>query len=155
MGATQSLSNPKPAGLYIDRLGVCSMCALCGGLSFALLNLCSFFKGVDDSVLPAVYLEVSTTLGIGPQELGILTMIGTFTVGIASPVSGWLGTRYSRPHLIGYGCFVWSVGAAGMGACNEYLRHSPLAVHLATGQGLTDGLCFAACALANSQGAAE
>ena len=49
-----------------------SVCAACcaaiGGASFALLNLCSFFKGVDDSVLPAVFLEVGSTLGVvGPS----------------------------------------------------------------------------------------
>jgi hypothetical protein len=32
--------------------GGAAWCTACGGLSFALLNLCSFFKGVDDSVLP-------------------------------------------------------------------------------------------------------
>ena len=95
-------------------------CAACGGLSFALLNLCSFFKGVDDSVLPAVFLEVGATLEVGPQALGTLTMVGAFTVGLANPPAGWLGTRYSRPHLIAIGCFVWSVGAVGMGACTTY-----------------------------------
>ena len=122
MGATQSLSTPRPDSTIADAKlrSLAGACALCGGLSFALLNLCSFFKGVDDSVLPAVYLEVSTTIGIGPQELGVLTMIASITVGVASPISGWLGTRYSRPHLIGYGCFIWSIGAAGMAACDQY-----------------------------------
>jgi MFS family permease len=92
-----------------------------GGVSFALLNLCSFFKGVDDSVLPAVFLEVGSTLGVGPQSLGTLGMIGAFSVGLAAPPSGWLGTRYSRPRLIAYGCFTWSIGAVGMGACSSYL----------------------------------
>jgi MFS family permease len=96
-------------------------CAAIGGASFALLNLCSFFKGVDDSVLPAVFLEVGSTLGVGPQSLGTLGMIGAFTVGLAAPPSGWLGTRYSRPRLIAYGCFTWSIGAVGMGACSSYL----------------------------------
>jgi MFS family permease len=101
-----------------STLGTC--CAAIGGASFALLNLCSFFKGVDDSVLPAVFLEVGATLGVGPQSLGTLGMIGAFTIGLAAPPAGWLGTRYSRPRLISYGCFIWSIGAVGMGACSSY-----------------------------------
>jgi hypothetical protein len=120
MGATPSLANPRPTEPIGAAMKKGGLCALCGGLSFALLNLCSFFKGVDDSVLPAVFFEVSQTLQIGTVELGVLTMVGSFTVGLASPVAGWLGTRYSRPHLIGYGCFIWSLGAAGMGMTSSY-----------------------------------
>jgi MFS family permease len=71
-------------------------------------------------VLPAVFLEVGSTLGVGPQALGTLSMVGSLTVGFASPVAGWLGTRFSRPHLIAYGCLTWSVGAVGMGASSSY-----------------------------------
>jgi hypothetical protein len=119
--AAGSSSGPAPAVPAFASTSVCAACcAAIGGASFALLNLCSFFKGVDDSVLPAVFLEVGSTLGVGPQSLGTLGMIGAFTVGLASPPAGWLGPRYSRPHLIGYGCLTWSIGAVGMGACSSY-----------------------------------
>ena len=83
--AGQALSKNTPGQPPLVRasggmLGLTGCCAAVGGLSFALLNLCSFFKGVDDSVLPAVFLEVGSTLGIGPQSLGTLGMIGAFTV---------------------------------------------------------------------------
>ena len=118
-GAHGSAGAPEPPPPLVTA-GSVGCCAAVGGLSFALLNLCSFFKGVDDSVLPAVFLEVGSTLGIGPQALGTLGMIGAFTIGLASPPAGWLGTRYSRPHLIGYGCLTWSIGAVGLGAAQTY-----------------------------------
>ena len=60
---------------------------------------CLWLQGVDDSM---VIRDISSDLGlgIGPQEVGVLTMITVLTVAISS-VSGWLGTRclpFSSPH---------------------------------------------------------
>ena len=60
---------------------------------------CLWLQGVDDSM---VIRDISSDLGlgIGPQEVGVLTMITVLTVAISS-VSGWLGTRclpFSAPN---------------------------------------------------------
>jgi hypothetical protein len=66
-------------------------------ISLILINLASILERADETLLPAVYKEVSEAFNAGPTELGYLTFIMSFVQSISSPVAG----RISEPSMQG------------------------------------------------------
>lgn len=84
------------------------------GLSFSLflINLAAILERADESLLPAVYKEVSEAFKASPSELGSLTFIRTIVQAVCSPLAGILAMRYYRPSVIGLGTLFWAVSTA-------------------------------------------
>lgn len=53
-----------------------------------LINLASILERADETLLPAVYKEVSEEFNAGPTELGYLTFVMSFVQSISSPIAG-------------------------------------------------------------------
>lgn len=83
-------------------------------LSLLLINLAAILERADESLLPAVYKEVSEAFQASPSELGTLTFIRTIVQALCSPLAGILAMRYYRPSVIGLGTLFWAVSTAAV-----------------------------------------
>ncbi|KAJ4745640.1 Major facilitator superfamily protein [Rhynchospora pubera] len=84
-------------------------------ISLILINLASILERADETLLPAVYKEVSEAFNAGPAELGYLTFIMTFMQAICSPVAGVLTLQYDRSTVLAMGTACWAVSTAAVG----------------------------------------
>jgi nitrate/nitrite transporter NarK len=71
-----------------------------------LLNLASIIERADEQVLPAVYHFISLSFHCSPSELGTLTLCRAMVQALSSPLSGVLGDKYDRTHIVAFGCFL-------------------------------------------------
>jgi MFS family permease len=83
-------------------------------LSLFLINLAAILERADESLLPAVYKEVSEAFKASPSELGTLTFIRTIVQALCSPLAGILAMRYYRPSVIGLGTLFWALSTAAV-----------------------------------------
>ncbi|PKA46668.1 hypothetical protein AXF42_Ash019651 [Apostasia shenzhenica] len=90
-------------------------------LSLVLINMASIMERADESLLPAVYKEVSQAFKAGPTDLGYLTFIRNFVQALSSPLAGVLALQYDRPVVIAMGTACWAFSTAAVGA-SQYLQ---------------------------------
>ncbi|EFN58437.1 hypothetical protein CHLNCDRAFT_140406 [Chlorella variabilis] len=84
-------------------------------LTTALMNLASIVERADEGILPAVYVFIGKSLGVGLWQLGALTLCRALVQALSSPLSGILGDRYDRAYIVAAGCLVWGVMTAAIG----------------------------------------
>lgn len=70
----------------------------------------------DQMLLPAVYYEVSKSLHLGPVMLSTISAVRGVTESLSALISGPLGESYDRIHLIAFGCIIWAISTAAVGA---------------------------------------
>ncbi len=88
---------------------------LCGmSLSLLLINLAAVLERADETLLPAVYKEVSQAFKASPSDLGSLTFIRTVVQALCSPLAGMLAMQYYRPSIIGLGTLFWALSTAAV-----------------------------------------
>lgn len=80
-----------------------------------LLNLASIIERADEQVLPAVYHFISLSFHCSPSELGTLTLCRAMVQALSSPLSGVLGDKYDRTHIVAFGCFLWGIMTTAIG----------------------------------------
>lgn len=80
-----------------------------------LMNLASVVEKADEQVLPAVYYFIGRSLNATPAQLGTLTLCRAMVQAATSPISGVLGDKYDRTHIVAFGCFLWGVMTAVIG----------------------------------------
>ncbi|KAK9801849.1 hypothetical protein WJX73_001027 [Symbiochloris irregularis] len=80
-----------------------------------LLNLASIVEKADEQVLPAVYFFIMRSLKCTPSQLGTLTLCRALVQALSSPISGVLGDKYDRTHIIAVGCFLWGIMTSAIG----------------------------------------
>lgn len=80
-----------------------------------LLNMASIMEKADEQVLPAVYFFIMRSLKCTPSQLGTLTLCRALVQAMSSPVSGVLGDKYDRTHIIALGCFLWGIMTTAIG----------------------------------------
>ena len=108
--------------------------------TIVLMTLASVVEKADEQVLPAVYYFIGRSLNASPAQLGTLTLCRAMVqVGFVaqlrqpglskhetirmlstmqaatSPISGVLGDKYDRTHIVALGCFLWGIMAAVIG----------------------------------------
>ncbi|CAK0783950.1 hypothetical protein CVIRNUC_007153 [Coccomyxa viridis] len=83
--------------------------------TLVLLNIASVVERADEQVLPAVYLFIGRSLHATPAQLGTLTLCRALVQALSSPVSGVLGDKVDRTHIVALGCFLWGVMTAAIG----------------------------------------
>ncbi len=86
-----------------------------------LLTLINLINYLDRYLLAAVGTEVQKDLGINNFLLGLL--MSAFMIGymVMSPFFGYLGDRYSRPILMGFGVLLWSIATILSGFANGFI----------------------------------
>ncbi|KAG6478839.1 putative glycerol-3-phosphate transporter 2 isoform X1 [Zingiber officinale] len=89
-------------------------------VSLILINLASIMERADESLLPAVYKEVSQAFNAGPIELGYLTFILKFVQSIACPVAGVLILYHDRPVVLAMGTAFWALSTAAVGLSQRF-----------------------------------
>lgn len=89
-------------------------------MSLILINLASIMERADESLLPAVYKEVSQAFNAGPIELGYLTFILKFVQSIACPVAGVLVLYHDRPVVLAMGTAFWALSTAAVGLSQRF-----------------------------------
>ncbi|GMH36612.1 hypothetical protein BSKO_04485 [Bryopsis sp. KO-2023] len=77
--------------------------------TMALVYFSSIVERADEQVLPSVYFFVGRSLGATPSQLGGLTFCRAIVQALSSPVSGLIGDRFDRTHVIAAGCFLWGL----------------------------------------------
>ncbi|XP_024371232.1 uncharacterized protein [Physcomitrium patens] len=105
---------PRDAAIVVSSSRFSARMNMLRGLSFSLflINLAAILERADESLLPAVYKEVSEAFKASPSELGSLTFIRTIVQAVCSPLAGILAMRYYRPSVIGLGTLFWAVSTA-------------------------------------------
>lgn len=83
-------------------------------LSLLLINLAAVLERADETLLPAVYKEVSQAFKASPSDLGSLTFIRTVVQALCSPLAGMLAMQYYRPSIIGLGTLFWALSTAAV-----------------------------------------
>lgn len=86
-----------------------------GSRTSLLLNLASIVEKADEAVLPAVFLYIGRDLGASLSQLGTLTLARALAQAAASPLSGLLGDRADRAHVVAAGCLMWGVMTSAIG----------------------------------------
>ncbi|KAF5960519.1 hypothetical protein HYC85_001728 [Camellia sinensis] len=77
-------------------------------LTLILVNLASIMDNADQSLLPAVYNEISKALDIGPTGLGLLTLFRSIVQSACYPLAAYLAVHHNRTHIIALGAFLWA-----------------------------------------------
>ncbi|KAK9813231.1 hypothetical protein WJX72_011069 [[Myrmecia] bisecta] len=80
-----------------------------------LMNAASIVEKADEQVLPAVYYFIGRSLNASPSDLGYLTLCRAMVQALSSPVSGLLGDKYDRTHIVAFGCFLWGIMTSVIG----------------------------------------
>ena len=100
-------------------------------------------------VLPAVYYFIGRSLNATPAQLGTLTlcramvqvlsqalkvvlfskypcpMYSLHMQAATSPISGVLGDKYDRTHIVAFGCFLWGIMTALIGFSTSLQQACP------------------------------
>ncbi|KAK2080470.1 hypothetical protein QBZ16_000323 [Prototheca wickerhamii] len=84
-------------------------------LTQALMNLACIVERTDESILPAVYFFIGRSLRATLPQLGVLTLCRAVVQALSSPVSGVLGDRHDRTHIVASGCVLWGLMTAAVG----------------------------------------
>ena len=88
-------------------------------LTFILVCLVMMIDDADQNLLPAVYLEVCQEFNALPSTLGLATMSRGLVQSMIAIVAGPLGSRYDRIYLVSFGCLLWGIASALVGASNS------------------------------------
>jgi predicted MFS family arabinose efflux permease len=99
------------------RSGLARRTAAYGLVVMTLLN---FVNYIDRYVLPAVAPRVKDALGLSDEQLGLLGSAFLLSYLATSPLFGYLGDRFSRTRLMGFGVALWSVATAGAGLARGF-----------------------------------
>ena len=93
-----------------------------GGAYFALMTLFSMnlLNYVDRYVFNAVGRQIQDELKINNFRWGILAGAFMVVYTIASPIVGYVGDRYSRRILLGFGVGLWSIATVGTAFSTDY-----------------------------------
>ena len=91
-----SISTSKNPTLSSERLNIPKKVIL----AYVLVNLVAFFGFGSMSMLPACYLYISQDLGMGPLQLGMLSVGSTVTQALAALVWGPILKKIGNPCLL-------------------------------------------------------
>src|ERR1700748_1568658 len=98
------------------------------GLALFLLTCLNLFNFIDRYVLPGVQPLVQKEFHVNDAQMGLLTSAFFFTYMIVAPLTGWLGDRFPRRHLIVAGALIWSAATLLTASVRSYdtllLRHA-------------------------------
>ncbi len=86
------------------------------GLLFAV-NLLNY---MDRQVLFAVFPLIKAELGMSDAALGLLGSAFMVSYLVSAPAFGWIGDRYGRVKLAGWGLSLWSIATAATGLAGRY-----------------------------------
>jgi MFS family permease len=91
-------------------------------MSLVLINLAATMERADESLLPAVYKEVSEAFHLSPSQLGVLTFVRILVQALCSPLAGLLAVRYNRSSVIGLGTLLWAFSTAAFAVAVSFTQ---------------------------------
>ena len=83
--------------------------------NFALLNLVMLLDKADQSLLPAVFMEVCKDMQPGPSVLGTITLCRGLAMSLVALASDPLSKRFERIRVCCAGIALWAIATAGVG----------------------------------------
>jgi MFS family permease len=96
--------------------------------------LLAIIDRADQMLLPAVYFDVAATLHCGPAFLGVISLSRGVAQSCAALVSGPLGSQRGRVALISFGCVLWALATAAVGA--SWSKETMIIARIINGLGL-------------------
>jgi len=78
-----------------------------------LLSVCAAIDAADLAMVPGMFGAFQQDLGASLGHIGTLYLLQTIIGGLALPVWGHLGDKYSRKMLIALGCLMWGIFTLG------------------------------------------
>ncbi len=91
-------------------------------MSLVLINLAATMERADESLLPAVYKEVSEAFHLSPSQLGVLMFVRILVQALCSPLAGLLAVRYNRSSVIGLGTLLWAFSTAAFAVAVSFTQ---------------------------------
>lgn len=88
--------------------------------ALVLLFTVNLLNYIDRQVLFAVFPLIKTDLSLSDTALGLLGSAFMVSYLVSAPLLGWLGDRFRRVRLAGFGLSVWSLATATTGLAGRY-----------------------------------
>jgi len=88
--------------------------------TFVVLFAMNLLDYLDRSVLMSMQPQIKDDFRISNAQWGLLTTVFLISYSVVSPLMGWLGDRYRRNRLLGFGVGVWSLATLASGLASSY-----------------------------------
>ncbi len=91
-----------------------------GRYALGILFVVNLLNYIDRQVLFAVFPLIKDDLLLSDASLGLLGSSFMVSYMVSAPALGWLGDRYGRIKLAGWGLSLWSIATATTGLAGRY-----------------------------------
>jgi MFS family permease len=79
------------------------------GRTQVTVNIANVIDSSDGQILPALYQQIGTDLGLSALQLGTITGVRSLLQSVTTPIWGWWSDKHSRKLVLSFGCFFWAV----------------------------------------------
>mmetsp|Transcript_19052 Transcript_19052/g.26603 ORF Transcript_19052/g.26603 Transcript_19052/m.26603 type:complete len:491 (-) Transcript_19052:378-1850(-) len=92
-----------------------------GLLTLGCLGFCAALDAADFIMLPGMFTAFEEDFNTSLSDIGIMYLMQCLLGSLAMPVWGALGDRYSRKHLLSFGCFMWGAFTMGCAGASSFM----------------------------------
>jgi MFS family permease len=79
------------------------------GRTQATINLANIIDNSDGQILPALYSQIGSSLGLDALQLGTITGVRSLLQSVTTPMWGWWSDKHSRKRVLAIGCWFWGI----------------------------------------------
>nr|MDO8133527.1 MFS transporter [Candidatus Njordarchaeum guaymaensis] len=85
------------------------------------INTANIVDASDGQILPSLYQQIGTSLGLDSLQLGTITGVRSFLQAVTTPIWGWLSDKHSRKRVLAFGCWFWGIFTLLTGLAASYI----------------------------------
>jgi MFS family permease len=85
------------------------------------INTANIVDASDGQILPSLYEQIGTSLGLNTLQLGTITGVRSFLQAVTTPIWGWWSDKHSRKRVLAFGCWFWGIFTLLVGLSTSYI----------------------------------